>query len=446
MPAPRPRSLRRWLTRWLAILTFAGLGLVCVAVYWATNRNLSIRQEALLAQKMEVIRHLVEENAAKGDSASLRHKLEDFFYGRPDFSLALEIDGARVVYGGPGDGEAGHGRHINFALPVPGSPGGSTNAELVLDITSDLHLRAALAWTLLACALAGAIVVSAIGTRLVRRALAPIDELGRQAARLSPDRIGERLDESHQAEEIRPLVHQFNAVLQRLERAYVQMEGFNADVAHELRTPLSTLIGETELALSGKRPEAVLRDILGSNLEELQRLSGIVNDMLFLSQADRGAQARGSWTASLAQVLSEVADYHEAEAMDADLSFAVSGEAAAHVDRPLLQRAVSNLVSNAVRYAHRGTRIDLLIDRGDEGIRIAVRNHGDPIGQEHLPRLFYRFYRMEAARVFDANHHGLGLAIVAAIARMHGGRPFACSEGGVIIIGFWIADRNITEN
>lgn len=212
-----------------------------------------------------------------------------------------------------------------------------------------------------------------------------------------------------------------------------------------MRTPLATLIGETELALSGKRPEAVLRDILGSNLEELQRLSGIVNDMLFLSQ-DRGAQARGSWTASLAQVLSEVADYHEAEAMDADLSFAVSGEAAAHVDRPLLQRAVSNLVSNAVRYAHRGTRIDLLIDRGDEGIRIAVRNHGDPIGQEHLPRLFYRFYRMEAARVFGANHHGLGLAIVAAIARMHGGRPFACSEGGVITIGFWIADRNITEN
>ena len=127
MPAPRPRSLRRWLTRWLAILTFAGLGLVCVAVYWATNRNLSIRQEALLAQKMEVIRHLVEENAAKGDSASLRHKLEDFFYGRPDFSLALEIDGARVVYGGPGDGEAGHGRHINFALPVPGSPGAPSN-------------------------------------------------------------------------------------------------------------------------------------------------------------------------------------------------------------------------------------------------------------------------------------------------------------------------------
>ena len=153
MAVARPRSLRRWLTRWLAILTFAGLGLVCVAVYWATNRNLSIRQEALLAQKVEVIKHLVEENAAKGDSASLRHKLEDFFYGRPDFSLALEIDGARVVYGAPDDGDAGHDRRISFTLPVPGSPGGSMNAELVLDITSDLHLRAALAWTLLGLSL-----------------------------------------------------------------------------------------------------------------------------------------------------------------------------------------------------------------------------------------------------------------------------------------------------
>jgi len=448
MAAPRARSLRRWLSRWLAIQTFAALAVICAVVYWATNVNLSIRQEALLTQKMEVIKHLVEENAAKGDSSSLRHKLDDFFYGKPDFSLVLELDGEKVAYGMPDDGDAGqgHDRRISFTLPVPGSPRGSMNAELVLDITSDLHLRAALAWTLFACALAGAIVVSAIGTLLVRRAMAPVDELGRQAARLSPDRIGERLDESHQAEEIRPLVHQFNAVLQRLERAYVQMEGFNADVAHEMRTPLATLIGETELALSGKRPESVLREILGSNLEELQRLSGIVNDMLFLSQADRGAQARGTHIESLAQVVAEVAAYHEAEGLDADLSLGVSGDAAARVDRSLLQRAVSNLLSNAVRYAHAGTHIELRIERGSDGIRIAVRNQGDPIGQEHLPRLFYRFYRMDAARPFDANHHGLGLAIVAAIARMHGGRPFARSEDGATTIGFTISGDDITEN
>lgn len=273
-----------------------------------------------------------------------------------------------------------------------------------------------------------------------------MDELGRQAARLAPDRIGERLDESGQSEEIQPLVRQFNAVLQRLERAYVQMEGFNADVAHEMRTPLATLIGQTELALSGRRSEAVLRDVMGSNLEELQRLSGMVNDMLFLSQADRGAQARGVWVDRLSEVLGEVAEYHEAEAQERGLTLAVSGEAAACIDRPLLQRAVSNLVSNAVRYADAGSTIRIHVSHDDEHALIAVSNAGEPIAKEHLPRLFHRFYRGDEARGFDANHHGLGLAIVAAIARMHGGRPFAASEGRDITIGFCLSARKITEN
>ncbi|KAJ8136488.1 hypothetical protein OY671_010299, partial [Metschnikowia pulcherrima] len=171
--------------------------------------------------------------------------------------------------------------------------------------------RAASAWTSSGCASAGAIVVSAIGTRSVRRAMAPVDELGRQAARSSPDRIGERSDESHQAEEIRPPVHQFNAVSQRLERAYVQMEGFNADVAHEMRTPSATSIGETESALSGKRPEAAPREISGSNSEELQRSSGIVNDMSFSARADQGEAATGRIHAVSADEVGKTVEFFE---------------------------------------------------------------------------------------------------------------------------------------
>ena len=443
---PRSGSLRRWLSRWLAMLTFLGLGGVCLAVYYATNLNLQTRQEALLQQKMEVIRHLVDENAATGDSTTLRHKLSDFFYGRPDFSLVLEIDGAKTAFGADiaEDEDHAHERRIMFSLPAPGTPGDAMHAELVLDITSDLHLRAALDPDRLRLRGRG----RGVGHRGAAGAArhGPVDELGRQAARLAPDRIGERLDESGQSEEIQPLVRQFNAVLQRLERAYVQIEGFNADVAHEMRTPLATLIGQTELALSGRRSEAVLRDVMGSNLEELQRLSGMVNDMLFLSQADRGAQARGVWVDRLSEVLGEVADYHEAEAQERGLTLAVSGEAAACIDRPLLQRAVSNLVSNAVRYADAGSTIRIHVSHDDEHALIAVSNAGEPIAKEHLPRLFHRFYRGDEARGFDANHHGLGLAIVAAIARMHGGRPFAASEGRDITIGFCLSARKITEN
>ena len=157
MPGQRPKSLHRWLSRWLAIQTFIALGLVCAVVYYATNLNLASRQEALLQQKVEVVRHLVEENAASQDSTRLRHKLSDFFYGRPDFSLVLEIDGEKVYYGSPiaGDNDFKHERRIAFTLPFPGAPGDAMNAELVLDISSDIRLRKALAWTLFACALAG---------------------------------------------------------------------------------------------------------------------------------------------------------------------------------------------------------------------------------------------------------------------------------------------------
>lgn len=456
MAARRPRSLRRWLSRWLAIQTFIALGLVCIAVYYATNLNLRSRQDALIQQKVEVIRHLVDENRGSGDSSRLRHKLDDFFYGRPDFALALQIDGEKVVYGRPigDDNDFDHDRRITFSLPHPSTPGDSMTAELVLDISSDMRLRRALAWTLFGCALVGAIVAAAVAAMLVRRGLAPLDALARQAALLSPDRIGERLDVSGQADEIRPLVRQFNAVLQRLERAYVQMEGFNADVAHEMRTPLATLIGETELALKTRPSQDALREILGSNLEELHRLSSIVNDMLFLSQADRGAQARTTWEGELSGVLGEVGQYHEAEALDAGLEIRVQGQAVAAIDRALFQRAVSNLVSNAVRYADQGSVIDISVAcHDDQSVRISVRNMGDPIPDEHLPRLFHRFYRSDEARAFDGDHHGLGLAIVAAIARMHGGSTFARSTGRSNTIGFTIAGpradgaaHHITEN
>jgi two-component system heavy metal sensor histidine kinase CusS len=123
----------------------------------------------------------------------------------------------------------------------------------MLDSSADARLLKQLAWALLASALAGAVVVSAGGAWLVRRALLPVRDLARQAAALSPDRVGQPLDGSAQAQELQPLVAQFNALLVRLNDAYQQLEGFNANVAHELRTPLATLIGETELALSRER-------------------------------------------------------------------------------------------------------------------------------------------------------------------------------------------------
>lgn len=119
MSAEHLGSMRRWLLQRLAIQTFLALSLVCVAVYYATNSNLTRRQEALIEQKVEVVRHVVEENAANGDSAVLRHKLNDFFYGRPEFTLVLEIDGARVVFGNPTESNPGRQRKFFSPCPTP---------------------------------------------------------------------------------------------------------------------------------------------------------------------------------------------------------------------------------------------------------------------------------------------------------------------------------------
>lgn len=437
----QPRSLRARLSMWLAMQTFVVLGVVCAVIYAATNLNLIYRQDALLAQRIEVIRHLIEEHAETEERnlSTLRHKLDDFFRGYSDVRLTLTLD--RIERYGRFDDDGDPTRNIVFDLPPlsPGSP--PMKALLELDILADVALRRALAWALFAIVLGGACVVSLLSAWTVRRALAPIDALSAEAATVSPDRMGQRLDEE-QPTELRPLVQQFNAVLGRLEHTYVQLEGFNADVAHELRTPLATLIGQTELALTRDYSAEAVRDTLGSNLEELHRLSQIVKDMLFLSQAERGVAARRVPVESLAALASDVATYHEAEAEYADVGVDIQGDAAASIDRSLIQRAISNLVSNAIRFSQPQSRIVIHITRpGDGTVCIDVCNRGPGIPDEALPRLFQRFFRADTARASDAEHYGLGLAIVAAIARMHGGRAHARSNGTYTWVGLTFLDR-----
>lgn len=444
MKKKSPISLRKWLSRRLALLTFIALGIVCTVVYISTNLSLQYRQEALLEQKREVIEHLVTEFTAKKDFNSLDHKLTDFFYGRSEFFLRLFVEGTDVplyTYGEQHeDSKNSNLKRLNFSIPSPVNPSEQMIAELFLDTTSDVKLRAVLAWTLFSCALLGALVVSLLGDFIVKKSLNSLKLLRNQAAQISPDNINQRLDEDNLPEEIRPLVVQFNALLGRLERAYIQMEGFNADVAHELRTPLANLVGETEFALTAKRSTDEIYDILGSNLEELQRMTAIINDMLLLSNADRGAKARYVHMSDLHELVSEVSDYHEAEALDASITFKITGHAIAKVDRSLIQRAVSNLISNAVRYSDKNSEVLIEISsEKDSFIKISVRNQGIAIDENDLTRLFDRFYRSDSSRTDNANHHGLGLAIVSAIARMHGGQPFVESLHGKTLIGFTIS-------
>nr|MCU0775004.1 heavy metal sensor histidine kinase [Ideonella sp.] len=268
-----------------------------------------------------------------------------------------------------------------------------------------------------------------------------VRDLAAQTRLISAQRLDKRLTLADPAEELRPWVDQFNALMERLERAYQQLEAFNADVAHELRTPLAALIGHTELSLSRERSAASMRETLASNLEELQRLSAMVNDMLFLASADRGATARRGEATSLAALARDVVEFHEAPLEESSLQVRIEGDAAMPVDEPLVKRALSNLLGNATRYARPGTTVVVRIaPLTAREVQLEVENQGPPIEPALLPRIFDRFFRADAARTAAASpHHGLGLAIVAAIARMHGGQPTALSDGEGTRIGFTLA-------
>jgi two-component system heavy metal sensor histidine kinase CusS len=349
-----------------------------------------------------------------------------------------------------------HQQTHSFAIPIPNVPGGELRARYTMDFTADAEMGQRWAWTLtLVTLLAGGLV--AVGSFWhVRRELRPLNVLASQTRAISSDRLDQRLSLSDPAEELLPWITQFNALMDRLERAYRQLEGFNADVAHELRTPLAALIGETEVALSRPRSAEALQDTLASNLEELQRLAALVNDMLFLSQADRGAEARRGEPVSMAELARDVMEFHEAPFEDAGLQVRIEGDAMVAVDVPLVKRALSNLLGNAARYAERGSTVVVRIapeggahagtgnaqaGSPTEPIQVVVQNAGQPIDPGALPRLFDRFFRADEARckADGCAHYGLGLAIVAAIARMHAGTTLAESQGGLTRVGFTLA-------
>jgi two-component system heavy metal sensor histidine kinase CusS len=431
----RLQSLSQRLSWWLAIQSFFGLGAVCLAVYMVTAWSLAERQEETLAQKEGIVRHLLEGTGEHALDPSSEHPLNDFLIGHENFRLIVRTPQGQRVFPAVEPAADGTQRTTKTFEVRPPEAARTLRATLSMDISTDLlHLRR-LAITLAVAAVVGALVVSVGGFWIVHLGLAPVRRLASQARSLSVDNLHQRLDGTGQPSELTPLIEQFNGLLSRLDQAYTQLEGFNADVAHELRTPLATLLASNELAL--RHPASFdMGEVLASNLEELHRLTGIVNDMLFLSRADRGSAARRAFTPSLASVVEQVADYHEASLAEAGLELTIEGDASGHIDEPLLRRALSNLIGNATQHATPGTRVQVRIAAlSPLRVHVAVVNTGETIPPEVAERIFDRFFRASASREHSQSNHGLGLAITAAIARMHGGCTTVRSRDGTTEIG-----------
>ncbi|MEX3605844.1 MAG: heavy metal sensor histidine kinase [Burkholderia sp.] len=298
----------------------------------------------------------------------------------------------------------------------------------------------------LAGLIGAATVIALLLSRAVTRfGLEPLARLSKEAAALSPANRKQRLQTDALPSELHDLASSFNGALERIEHAYDRLESFNADVAHELRTPVSILIGQTQVALTSrdrsvKRMQRMQRT-LQSNLEEFERLRVIVNDMLFLSRSDRGERATNLSDVSLAIEVSRMLDFLEVSLEDAQLRAELTGDARASVDTSLFGRAMTNLLINAIQHSRPGETIRVKIWVLDKQVVIAVSNPGRPIDPNVHTHMFERFYRLEEARTDSNENHGLGLSIVKAVADMHGGSVFVTCDEGWNTFGFSVMAR-----
>lgn len=282
----------------------------------------------------------------------------------------------------------------------------------------------------------GSLTVLLLSYFVTRLGLMPLRRLSRDASAVSPNNRSQRLSTVALPHELSDLANSFNGALERLDSAYARLESFNADVAHELRTPVTILIGQTQVALTRKRSVNELCDTLQSNLEEFERMRCIINDMLFLARADQGELATGLMEVSLADEVARTLEFLDIPFDEARVSAVSRGDAMAKVNRSLFGRACANLLINAIQHCVPGDTVTVTITRQDEQVWIAVANPGEAIDPSKLDHLFDRFYRAEPSRTNSRENHGLGLAIVKAVAEMHRGKVSRESAGGVNVFAF----------
>ncbi len=434
-------SIARQLSLRLLVLTLAVLGLVCAGIYTATCALHQRAQERVLTLKINKLTETAQSLLSAQDDRFFK-LLTANAQKRPGTRLALWHADGRVFYRDPAEEPhllSVHQKSRRFTLPYAGESAMAASplaGEFAIDVESDVLIMRSIAAVLILATVLGAMVASASALLAVRHGLKPLVALTLQTQQMSTDRLGQRLQLATPVAELQPWIDQFNRLMDRVESTYQQLESFNADVAHELRTPLTALVGKTEVALTRDRPASELVDTLHANLQALQRMSQLINDMLFLSRADRGAVARCGEPVALATLAMQVLEFYEALLADSHLAASVQGDCVQAVDEPLIKRALANLLANAARFATAHSTVTVRIANNETGTQLSVVNVGLDVPVVHLPHLFDRFYRADTARVSSDSHHGLGLAIVAAIARMHGGQTFARSEGGQTEIGF----------
>jgi two-component system, OmpR family, heavy metal sensor histidine kinase CusS len=464
-PKTSLRSVSRlWGTlafRLTAGYAFAGLFLVFLAtagLYMVLVSELDKSTDLFLADKVHVLSTMLRERP--DDWSALREEVElesaarryEQFYIRlldnrntqllitPGMAdqldlqqLAIRTQGRPINKVGMKGSNGRPFRVASTAVPV-GSSGNQTDTiQIAIDVSQQEQLLASYRFWFWAILLATLAVFPLIGYRIARHGIRPVEEMATTARHISSTNLRERIRPDGYPFELASLAGTFNRMLDRLEESFERISRFSADIAHDLRTPVNNIRGEAEVALARARTVDEYREVLASCLEETVRLSGLIGDLLFLARAETPSTHLHRARVDVGELLCNVRDYYEASAAEGGISLTTevgSEPVIAELDRTLVQRAVGNLVANAVAHTPPGGSVVLGANADIASVQIEVSDTGVGIPAEALPRVFDRFFRVDTSRSQALGGTGLGLAIVKSIIQLHGGDAEITSQPG----------------
>ena len=445
----RSLSLTSRLTLFFTLLSaviLLGLGVIFLV---ASERHFIVLDDIVLQDKQRLVGELLVKSSSTHDAQvrlkeALDHHhglyvlLQDerggVFFESDDFNLP---DAAALPQ--PGNTPTtlhwtsrGRGYH-GLAQWVESNHGGSTRMLILVAIDTEhhTHFMAQLQHTLVLYAVLATLVSGVAGWFAAHQGMAPLRAMKSRASAVSGQQLNPRMPVEAVPVEMADLANELNRMLDRLQQDFQRLSDFSSDLAHELRTPISNLLTQTQVALSNRRDADTYRDILASNAEEFQRLARMVSDMLFLAKTEGGIQLPSKELFSAAQEVQALLDFYEAVADEKNVQMTLHGGGKILGDRLMFRRAVSNLLSNALRHTKTAGEVRVDIEDTEDSIQVTVENTGDEIDPKIMPRLFDRFYRADPSRAQpDSEGAGLGLAITRAIVQAHGGKIEVSSAEG----------------
>lgn len=408
--------------------------------------------------KLELVRHALAKVHTPSELKEIPQILADALIGHPDLSVAVLGENRQLLFVSP---QARFATHLfeqssnDESLPgmkhVMWNEGDQAyhgiSADASVDIVKYPPMHVALAiniehhrafmtrfqidlWLAITTCIALTIV---FGWVAARRGLTPVRDMADVAKGISVNRLGGRLSREAIPMELDDLAIAFNDMLARLEESFQRLSDFSSDLAHEIRTPISNLMTQTQVAVSKERSAQEYREVLYSNLEEYERLARMIADMLLLAKADNGLMIPRHEKVNLDTEVLELFGFYEAYAEEQNVTMTLDGEGIVQGDRLMLRRALSNLLSNAIRHTppHAEVKVTINADISLRKLKLVLENPGVTIPAEHLPRLFDRFYRVDASRQKASDGAGLGLAITKSIIKAHKGTIQVSSSNGV---------------